>query len=96
MKLPNITHVNLDAEETAYLREFAATIGQDVRPVQAARQIFPARPVGYVRATKNLCAYAWNKLTAIELRKEGNIQDALKYEAICDSIYKTLPKFARW
>lgn len=32
--------------------------------------------------------YAWNKNTAIDCRKNGNINSALKYEEICDSIYK--------
>lgn len=43
-----------------------------------------------------LSGYAWNKHTAIELRKEGKIAEAMKYEAICERIYSELPKHVKW
>lgn len=42
---------------------------------------------GSVRLASSLSNYAWNKHTAIYLRLQGNIQDAQRYEAICDRIY---------
>jgi len=35
--------------------------------------------------------YAWNKLTAVNLRKKGRIETALQYEGICDRIYERIP-----
>ena len=43
---------------------------------------------GSVKAATALSNYAWNKWTALGLRKEGKIASALEYEKICDSIYK--------
>lgn len=39
--------------------------------------------------------YAWNKVTAIELRKNGNIQTAIQYEEVCDRIYSRIPESVR-
>lgn len=38
-------------------------------------------------AADALMNYAWNKKTAIGLRKKGEIETAQKYESICDKIY---------
>jgi len=43
---------------------------------------------GSVAAANALSCYAWNKHTAISCRKRGDITNALKYEAICDWIYR--------
>lgn len=43
---------------------------------------------GAFEAAQSLKNYAWNKITAISERKKGNIQDAIKYEDICDRIYR--------
>ncbi len=40
--------------------------------------------------------YAWNKWTAMALRKEGKIALALGYEAICDRLYKQMPDDIKW
>jgi len=39
--------------------------------------------------------YAWNKKTAIELRKEGKISVAMQYEEICERIYGRIPAHFR-
>lgn len=65
-------------------------------PVKTARKLFPTRPRGYVTATVDLGHYASNKSTAIQCRLTGNIQAALVYEKICETIYKILPDYARW
>lgn len=51
---------------------------------------------GSARSASDLANYAWNKHTAIACRKEGTIQAALQYEAICDRIHKGLPAALRW
>jgi hypothetical protein len=42
---------------------------------------------GSKRKAWDLSFYAWNKITAIDLRKRGEIQTAIKYESICHRIY---------
>lgn len=72
------------------------------RPSRAsARALFPDRPEGYIKATVKLSCYASNKATAIQLRLDGKIADAQKYEQICDAIYSgnkyyRLPDWAKW
>ena len=43
-----------------------------------------------------LACYCEAKRDAMELRLEGKISLAIKYEGICDSIYKQLPDWAKW
>ena len=40
--------------------------------------------------------YARNKITAIACRERGEIDTALRYERICDSIYQQFPEQYRW
>lgn len=61
-----------------------------------ARNLFPDRPRGYIRAARTLRNYASNKATAMKLRAEGKVSTAMMYEAICDRLYGELPDFARW
>lgn len=90
------TDLNLDAMEHDQLIDFAVRfIGHGVRPIRAARELFPTQPKGYVEYTRMLRNYAWNKATAVSCRLEGNINSALSYEAICDRIYAQLPDYAR-
>ena len=63
---------------------------------RAATEIFPDKPVGFVRAARDIGHYAANKATAMNLRKLGNVNGAQAYEAICQRIYDNLPEFARW
>jgi hypothetical protein len=48
------------------------------------------------RATADLANYAINLATAMQCRLRGEIETALTYEAIVDSIWAKLPDFARW
>lgn len=66
-----------------------------VRPITFAKVLFPTQPKGFVVATKLLRGYAANKATAMQCRLDGKINAAIMYEGICDSIYKSLPSFAR-
>lgn len=86
--------INLDAIPEDDLREFAKSMHYLKR--QEAALIFPGKPKGYVKASHMLENYAWNKLTAMILRKEGEINRAIEYENICQRIYDRLPEFARW
>lgn len=45
---------------------------------------------------RDLAAYAINKAVAIDQRAQGNIAAALEYERIAESIYKALPRAAKW
>lgn len=85
---------NLDAEnDVEKLREFAVKHEGGKR----LKDLFPSGGEGTKNATADLANYAWNKLTAIECRKgpKRKVADALQYEAICDRIYSTLPKWAK-
>lgn len=42
---------------------------------------------GSATAATALSNYAWNKRTGQSLRSTGDINDAVKYEEICDKIY---------
>ena len=83
--------LNLDCETSEYLMHFwlhhqggrnAKTLGLSGK--------------GSRRTTGALANYAANKATAMRLRKQGFIANAMDYERICDRIYETLPESARW
>ncbi len=85
--------LNLDSESPESLWSFWKRTNS-VRPIAFAKQLFPDRPKGYVRATKMLGHYASNKATAIICRLRGD-NTALIYESICDRVYEDLPEWAR-
>jgi hypothetical protein len=90
------TDLNLDSMERDQLIDFAARfVGHGVRPIRAAKELFPEQPKGYVQATRDLRNYAWNKATAMACRLEGKIDTAIAYENICDRIYNELPEYAK-
>lgn len=86
--------LNLDSETPEMLWEFWKRTNS-VRPISFAKQLFPNREKGYVRATKDLGCYASNKATAMSCRLEGKIDSAIVYENICDRIYNELPSWAK-
>jgi hypothetical protein len=86
--------VNLDGEDPADLRVFAALISDN--PTAIALRIFPSKPRGYVSVTESLGIYAAMKARAMELRIAGRIEAALRLEANCEHRYERLPEFARW
>lgn len=95
MTRETVTPENLDAMTPDALWAWSALVGNGVRPVAAARDLFPNRPAGYVGAARDLKNYAINKAVAMKERAEGRITTALVYEAICDRIYEGLPDYAR-
>jgi hypothetical protein len=91
-----VEELNLDGMSSEELHQFMRWVGNGVRPIAAAKELFPQREAGFVRATKDLRNYAWNKITAMACRVDGRIDAALAYERICDRIYAELPEWAKW
>lgn len=83
---------NLDTLSADDLRCFAS---RRLTRKQAA-DLLGSTPARYTCIAKDLQNYAWNKLTAMNLRATGNITSALSYEEICEEIYAKLPAIARW
>ena len=90
----NLEDFNPDGMNESELHEWVAFIGSGLRP-RVAKQWFPDMKDQF-RHTRNVRNYCWNKLTAMACRKDGRINDAMKYEFICDRIYLELPAVAQW
>lgn len=61
-----------------------------------AEELIGDRRRGFTVVVKQLANYAANKGTAVACRLKGDIQAALVYESICDSIYEALPGDIQW
>lgn len=61
-----------------------------------AKELFPDGGKGTRRATASLARYASFKGCAIDCRLRGDIECALYYEHVCETIYSRLPEFSRW
>ena len=85
---------NLDCMPREELIAWAAKYSYAI--VVTARELFTARPRGYVAATRLLITYAEYKSVAMGLREDGDIPKALEMEAACEGVYQRLPAFARW
>jgi hypothetical protein len=85
--------LNLDDMSVSELSEFWGLV--HFHPRQTALKLFPKRPRGYVNQTKLLGHYACNKHVARMERELGSIENARKYENICDDIYKQLADYAK-
>ena len=91
MSIPNNVP-NLDAMSQNELSDFWNLHGSGTRFII----IFPKGGAGTKKAANDLANYAMNKSTAMRMRLEGRIQDAEKYERICQRVYNSLPTWARW
>jgi len=93
----NVTQLrdNLDSLDEETLYQLGLNTG-NVSIRQQAREVFPDRPKGYVRAFCLLRQYAAIKSSAIAQRKSGQINVALADESECDKTYERLPEFARF
>jgi hypothetical protein len=60
--------------------------------------MFPSDLRQFAESTNNsqLASYARNKANAMDARDVGDISQAMKLEAICDSIYDKLPPNLKW
>lgn len=47
-------------------------------------------------ALRELAFYADHKRHAMDWRKKGEINTALKHEQVCELSYKRLPQWAKW
>lgn len=83
---------NLDAMPIDELRSFFKTHEKGRNHLR----LFEGGGKGTVKATADLAAYAMNKGTAMVCREQGKIEQAKRYEDICDRIFKDLPEAARW
>ena len=84
--------INLDDENE--VAEFIAKYGT-TKGRRLANMLGIKGP-GAVTQANWLSGYAWNKQTAINLRKRGQIETALIYEDICEGIYKKLAPEYKW
>ena len=82
---------NLDCETAEDLMTFWSRHQRG----RKAKDLFPDGGKGTRKATGDLAAYAANKATAMSCRKRGDIQAAVIYEGICDTIYNDLPYWAK-
>ena len=81
--------LNLDTMSIIKLDGLYSEINHHVR--------LSAKKYGYsVKDIKLIMHYAINKLVSMQLRESGKIQDAMKYESICENIYNRLSESARW
>lgn len=88
----NATELNLDCPNQ--VDEFISTFGY-LRGRALAKKL-GLKGKNSVKTANNLYHYVLNKLVAMTLRKNGDINGALMYESICDSIYRDLPQDIRW
>ncbi len=84
---------NLDGMDQEDLFHFA--MGAEDRKRVAARKLFGTHPHGPI-ALMSLVTYAWNKITAMQKRLDGDIASAILFEDACEKMYRKLPEFARW
>lgn len=84
--------INLDdeAEIAAFIEKYGTNKGRRLANALGLRGNMSNKVANL------LSGYAWNKQTAINVRKEGEIETALMYEKICDRIYSELPPEYRW
>ena len=85
---------NLDAMHETDLKAFYVAALYSTS--KKALELFPDKPAGFTRETKNLGHYACNKATAMSCRISGKIPEAQEYERICERIYDRLPLWARF
>ena len=80
----NIMEINLVDEHE--VEKFIESFGTNKGRLLA--NYFGLSGKGSTKLATALSCYAWNKYTAIGVRKKGCIERAMEYEAICDRIYK--------
>jgi hypothetical protein len=87
---------NLDAMETKELLQFWVKHRLGIN----AHLLFPdsdsANLLADGQAAHKLSEYALTKVAAVNCRRRGDIAQALRWEALCDTIYADLPARARW
>jgi hypothetical protein len=85
---------NLDDIPPEEAQAFFDRASRGIIPV--ARELFPKRPLGYVRVAKDLKWYAFHRARAGKFRLAGDIHSGRTHELEMQRIYDQLPKWARW
>ena len=88
------TQITLNLDDENEVSSFIATYGT-TKGIRLAH-LLGISGKGSKEKADSLSCYAWNKWTAIGLRKEGNIETALSYERICERIYSAMSPEIRW
>jgi hypothetical protein len=86
--------VNLDCTSAADLAAFHRKFRNAGRT--RAAELFPDRPNGFIAATRALADYASRIHSAMMVRERGETALAAAYESGADSVYASLPPYARW
>lgn len=87
---------NLDDMPRPELQRFANTFGLSHKAPQRAAKALAGDRKNYTEVARDLGHYAWNKLTAMDCRRRGDISGARMYEGICERIYAKLPDDMKW
>lgn len=86
--------LNLDECSIEELQEVVQKAEQDITGY--ARELFPDKPQGFVKAVNTLVKYAKAKIEAMEDRSKGRIPRAEKHEEVANNIWRSLPDYAKW
>ena len=84
LDMNNKISINLDDEQT--VEDFLKNYGCSSKRKIANSLGLSGK--GSFKAAQSLKNYAINKITAMRARKNGNISTAIRYEEICDRIYR--------
>ena len=88
---------NFDCMHPDDLMDWWSKMGQSGRPpLKVCQAMFPGVRKGLITTVQSLKGYASNKHAAHTCRMRGDVESALRYEALCDSIYDELPEWALW
>ncbi len=87
--VPNLDAMTAD-DLMAFWKRYARPSRKD------AEALIGDRRKGFTTISGKLAGYASNKATAMTCRLRGDINAALVYEGICETIYEGLPEDVRW
>ncbi len=88
-QVPNLDAMTPD-DLMAFWKRYARPSWKD------AETLVGDRRRGFTTISGSLAGYASNKATAMQCRERGDVQAALMYEKICETIYAGLPSDVRW
>lgn len=85
--------MNLDELNIDELNEFISDV--EINPKKVAQELFPDEK-GSVRAINYLAKYAKEKAELLKHASFNRQDKVKKLKERCDSIYRTIPDFAKW
>jgi hypothetical protein len=86
--------LNLDLLNIEELQEIVQKAESDV--TNYAKELFPTKPQGYVKAVNLLVKYAKAKIEAMEDRLKGRISRADKHQETANNFWRVLPDYCKW